>query len=300
MRRARHYNNMNLNIILLIIVTIIWGTTFPLLRTTGFHLNGLETSTLRFVVAAVCLLPFALKASRKVWRDGAILGSIALLSYVTQAYGLELISSNRSAFITSLNVLMVPFLGLMFGQRLSLQVIIAACLACTGIGLMSWNGAGDLSGDLATLGSALAYALYIILLSRFARSHNPITLAAALTVVMALLCIVAMVATGSHNGTLSTLLVRAEPVWKILVFLGVVASAGTLFLQALAQQKISAEKAAVIYALEPVFASVFGWWWLAETMTPQAALGAAIVVLAVVAGEWNFRPKAQSSTASMP
>ncbi len=285
---------MNLNVILLIIVTVIWGTTFPLLRTAGFHLNGLETSTLRFVVAALCLLPFAVKADRKTWHDGAILGSVALVSYVTQAYGLELITSNRSAFITSLNVLMVPILGLMFGGRLSLQIIIAACMACTGIGLMSWDGAGNLAGDAATLGSALAYALYIILLSRFARAHNPITLAATLTVVMALLCIVATATTGWYSGTLSTLLTRAEPVWKVLVFLGLVASAGTLFLQALAQQNISAEKAAVIYALEPVFAALFGWWWLAETMSLRAGIGALIVVLAVLAGEWNFKPKAKS------
>lgn len=285
---------MNLNVILLIIVTVIWGTTFPLLRTAGFHLNGLETSTLRFVVAALCLLPFAVKADRKTWRDGAILGSVALVSYVTQAYGLELITSNRSAFITSLNVLMVPILGLLFGGRLSLQIIIAACMACTGIGLMSWDGAGNLAGDAATLGSALAYALYIILLSRFAKAHNPITLAATLTVVMALLCIVATATTGWHSGTLSTLLTRAEPVWKVLVFLGLVASAGTLFLQALAQQNISAEKAAVIYALEPVFAALFGWWWLAETMSLRAGIGAMIVVLAVLAGEWNFKPKTKS------
>lgn len=285
---------MNLNVILLIIVTVIWGTTFPLLRTAGFHLNGLETSTLRFVVAALCLLPFAVKADRKTWRDGVILGSVALVSYVTQAYGLELITSNRSAFITSLNVLMVPILGLLFGGRLSLQIIIAACMACTGIGLMSWDGAGNLAGDAATLGSALAYALYIILLSRFAKAHNPITLAATLTVVMALLCIVATATTGWHSGTLSTLLTRAEPVWKVLVFLGLVASAGTLFLQALAQQNISAEKAAVIYALEPVFAALFGWWWLAETMSLRAGIGAMIVVLAVLAGEWNFKPKTKS------
>ena len=284
---------MNLNVILLIIVTVIWGTTFPLLRTAGFHLNGLETSTLRFIVAALCLFPFAARATRKTWRDGALLGSIALLSYVSQAYGLQLISSNRSAFITSLNVLMVPFLGLLFGGRLSLQIIIAACMACTGIGLMSWDGGGNLSGDLATLGSALAYALYIILLSRYAKAHNPITLAATLTVVMALLCIVATVASGVHEGTLATLPERALPIWQVLVFLGVVASAGTLFLQALAQQNISAEKAAVIYALEPVFASLFGWWWLAETMSARAGIGAAIVVLAVVAGEWNFKTKSE-------
>lgn len=284
---------MNLNVSLLILVTLIWGTTFPLLRTTGLHLNGLEATTLRFMVAALCLLPFAFRAPSKTWRSGAILGCVVLSSYVSQAYGLELISANRSAFITCLNVLMVPFLGLLFGARLSLQVVIAAGLACVGIGLMSWKGGGNLAGDGATLASALAYAFYIILLSRYAREHNPIMLAATQTVVMAAVCIVATTATGSYNHTLVSLLPRAELVWKILVFLGVIASAGTLFLQALAQQKISAGKAAVIYALEPVFASAFGWWWLSETMSLRACAGGVIVVCAVIIGEWNFERKIQ-------
>jgi drug/metabolite transporter (DMT)-like permease len=65
----------------------------------------------------------------------------------------------------------------------------------------------------------------------------------------------------------------------------VVATAGMLFLQAMAQRHVSADKAALIYALEPVFAAVFAWLWLAEVLTVQAAIGGAMVVFAVVMGE---------------
>jgi drug/metabolite transporter (DMT)-like permease len=70
-----------------------------------------------------------------------------------------------------------------------------------------------------------------------------------------------------------------------LLYLGVVASAGMFFLQAFAQRHVSAEKAAVIYAMEPVFAALFSWLWLSEVLTMRAALGAAIVVFAVVLSE---------------
>ena len=57
------------------------------------------------------MLPCTLRASRQAWIDGAVLGALVLVSYVAQAYGLQFISSNRSAFLTSLNVLMVLLLG---------------------------------------------------------------------------------------------------------------------------------------------------------------------------------------------
>ena len=66
-----------------------------------------------------------------------------------------------------------------------------------------------------------------------------------------------------------------------------------LFLQALAQRHVSADKAALIYAMEPVFAALFAWVWLHEGLSLRAALGAAVVVFAVVFSEW--KPKAAAT-----
>nr|WP_276510038.1 DMT family transporter [Niveibacterium umoris] len=278
----------------MLVVTLVWGTTFPLLKSAAATLSGVEISALRFLVAGAVMLPFAFKASRAAWRDGALLGVVALVSYVTQAFGLEYISSNRSAFITSLNVLMVPFLGLALGGRLNLQVLLAGALACFGIGLLSWEGGGNWVGDAATLVCALAYAIYVILLSRCAAAHNPRTLAATQIVLMAAFAVVWMLGSGLGGERLATLPARLQPVWVSVLYLGLVASAGMLFLQAVAQRHVAAEKAAVIYAMEPVFASIFAWLWLSESLGARGMVGGALVVGAVVLSEWRFSQAADA------
>jgi drug/metabolite transporter (DMT)-like permease len=282
------------SVLVLLFVTLVWGTTFPIIRAASAHLSGVEITALRFLVAGVCMLPFAVKASRAAWRDGIVLGTVALLSYVTQAVGLEYISSNRSAFITSLNVLMVPFLGLLVGGRLSIQIVSAAVLACAGIGLMSWGGGANLIGDSATFACALFYAIYVILLSRRIQAHESRTLAATQIVAMAVISVVWLLITDLHGDALLTLTARAGPVWTSMLYLGVVASASMLFLQAVGQRHVSAEKAAVIYAMEPVFAAVFGWWWLGEVMGVRGLVGGAMVVGAVILGEWRFSSRQRS------
>jgi drug/metabolite transporter (DMT)-like permease len=284
---------MNIHLLTLLFVTLVWGATFPVLKIATVHLSGVEVSALRFALAAVCMLPWALRAPRKAWWDGAVLGALVLFSYVAQAYGLQFISSNRSAFLTSLNVLMVPLLGLLFGNTLSWRVIVAAVMACAGIGLMSWDGGAHFMADAATVASAAAYALYVIVLSARAVRHEARSLAATQIVWMALLGSAWMLFDAQGTDKLQTLGARlnAEILWG-LAYLGVIATAAMLFLQARAQRHVAADKAALVYAMEPVFAAMFAWIWLSEGLTLRAALGGAIVVFAVVFSEWKSTLKA--------
>jgi drug/metabolite transporter (DMT)-like permease len=90
------------------------------------------------------------------------------------------------------------------------------------------------------------------------------------------------------SDTLQTLPSRISlPILAGLAYLGIVATAGMLFLQAMAQRFVSADKAALIYAMEPVFAALFAWLWLAEVLTLQAAIGGAMVVGAVILSEYR-------------
>jgi drug/metabolite transporter (DMT)-like permease len=279
---------LNRHVLALLFVTLVWGATFPVLKLATGHLSGVEISALRFGIAALCMAPWAMRASWLAWRDGGVLGSLVLVSYVAQAYGLEFISSNRSAFLTSLNVLMVPLLGIAFGQRATLMMLGSALVACTGIGLMSWDGGAHLLADSATVLGALAYALYVIVLSQRAGRHSARMLAATQIVWMAVLGMAWMLVASVGTDRLQTLFARTNlSIWLGLCYLGIVATAGMLFLQAMAQRHVSADKAALVYAMEPVFAALFAWLWLAESLTWLAALGALLVVSAVVASEWK-------------
>ena len=279
---------MNVHIASLLVVTAVWGSTFPVLKIATTSLSGFEVSSLRFMVAAVCMAPWALRASRLAWRDGAVLGFIALVSYVAQAYGLQTISSNRSAFLTSLNVLMVPFFGLAMGNPLSLRVVIAAFMACAGVGLMSWEGELSYLADATTVVGAAAYAMYVIGVSARAPHHSARHLAATQIVCMALMGMVLTPLAGTQTHPLATLASRLnQDAILSLVYLGVVATAGVLFLQALAQRHVSADKAAVVYAMEPVFAALFAWWWIGESLSASAAVGGLVIVSAVLLSEWH-------------
>ena len=278
-------------VLALLLATLVWGVTFPILKVATARLSGVEVSALRFLIAAVCMLPFVLKVPRHTWRDGLILGGLVLVSYVGQAFGLQFISSNRSAFLTSLNVLMVPLLAWGFGSRPGWLVFVAAALACLGIGLMSFDGGAHLLADSTTVLGALAYAGYVLLLSGRTALHSPHQLATAQMFCMALLGGLWMLADGGL-AAVQTLPHRLDlQIVGGLLYLGVVASAGMFFLQAVAQRHVSAEKAAVIYAMEPVFAALFGWLWLSEVLTLRAALGALIVVAAVVLSEMKPAPQ---------
>jgi drug/metabolite transporter (DMT)-like permease len=170
--------------------------------------------------------------------------------------------------------------------------MVAALLACVGIGLMSWDGGGNLIADAATVAAALAYALYVIVLSARAADHEAHSLAATQIVWMAVLGSAWMLADAVGTDKLQTLGSRlsADILWG-LAYLGVVATAGMLFLQARAQRHVSADKAALIYAVEPVFAALFAWVWLSEGLTLRAALGGAMVVIAIVFSEWKSSPR---------
>ena len=268
--------------LILLLVTVVWGMTFPVLKVATGLLSGVEITTLRFCIAALCMLPFVRGISFATWRDGFWLGALALFSMAAQAYGLQFIASNRSAFLTSLNVLMVPLLGLLLGGRPGWLIFVAAALACLGIGMMSYDGEAHLWADVATLLAALAYAVYTMGMSARARLHKAVQLASAQVWCMAAMGMVWMLLDSGPARVLSLPEVINLEVLLGLLFLGALASAATFFLQALAQTHVSAEQAAIIYAMEPVFAALFAWFYLAEVMTPMAQAGALVVIFAVV------------------
>jgi drug/metabolite transporter (DMT)-like permease len=256
-------------ILLLVLTTLIWGTTFPLLKTVVTDLSPAVLVCSRFVIGAIVMLPFCRQINRRLVVDGAILGAVLSSSYLTQMIGLQTVASNRSAFITSLN-------GVLLGRSLSKRVGVAAVLALAGIGVLSWEGGALTIGDLWVFGCAVCYAAYILLMESIAPKHPPLDLTIMQLMAIALLGLIW--AAPELSGQLQAL---QENIWAI-VYLGVMATAVTTWTQAIAQRHVSATETAIIYALEPLFAAVFAFWWIGESLGVRGLIGGAMVIVAMV------------------
>lgn len=271
-------------ILLLVLTTVIWGTSFPLLKQTLDVLSPAAILAVRFTLAAAVFSPWLRQLNPRLLRDGAILGAIYFTECVAALMGLELISANRSAFIISLNVILVPLLGTALGQRISSKTLLAAGLAIAGIGIMSWEGGGANWGDVLTFGCAIGIAVYILRLGTVAGHHPTLPLVAVQLGIMAVLSIIwalpqALVqpeAIGSHLST--------------LLYLGLVVTATPIWTQAIAQRWVPAHEAALLYTLEPVFAALFSFWWLREALGVRGLIGAALILTATIfsqSGQWK-------------
>ena len=135
-------NQHTQGILLLVVVTMLWGTTFPLVKQTVVNISPGALIAIRCSLAAVAFAPHLRDLNARLVRDGALLGLLLFSSLATQSLALESISANRGAFIASLNVILVPLLGQLLGQRLLLGTFLAAGLALSGIGVNVLGGWG--------------------------------------------------------------------------------------------------------------------------------------------------------------
>ena len=271
-------------VLLLVAVTAIWGTTFPLVKTLGERSLGPSAIiTVRFGFAALVLAPWIRRLTWLKIRDGVLLGTVAFGSYATQTIGLETVTSGRAAFLTGLNVIMVPLALVFLGRRLHRLVLVAAVVAVIGIALLSWDdGALRFSaGDVWILACAVFYAAYVLLLERFAPRHEVVALAAVQVLTVALLGMGWLVVRGPAE-SLHTLRHTSGGTWVTLAYLGVVAVALSTLLQTRAQQLVPAPVAAIVYTLEPVFGAAAAFAWRGERIARAGFVGGALVVAAML------------------
>jgi drug/metabolite transporter (DMT)-like permease len=266
-------------------VTIVWGTTFPIVKNAVESLSPAALTSTRFLVAALVLSPWLRQASRQLWIDGGLIALVLFISYITQIIGLTSISSSRAAFITGLNVILVPLLLPFLKQRVPYTAYIAGAVALFGIGLMSVQGISltFTIGDLWVLGCAITYALYIVMMDRVVSKYQPLPLAAVQVTVVAILGIIWAAPEFIANPPITAILEN----WLPIVFLGVVATAVTTLAQSFAQRLVPAFQTAVIYALEPVFAAVFSVWLLGDTFTNLGLVGAGCILIAMLVSQIN-------------
>jgi drug/metabolite transporter (DMT)-like permease len=279
-------------ILALLVVTLVWGTTFPAMKDMTGTLSANWIVVSRFAIAGVLLLPFLLRAH---WRDlayGFLAGVLLFFCYLAQVEGLALTSSNRNAFICGLNVLVVPLLGIAMGKWPDRRIALALGLAVTGLFALCWEGSFSWGrGDTLALTAAFLFGCYIKVMEVFSRRvERLMVLTTAQIWTVALFAglwialrevpqdAAAYVATIRHG--------LATFQWNLL-YLGVIATAAIISLQTWGQRHASANEAAVVYAFEPAAAAIFAYFWLGETMGQMQLLGALLLISGMIVSQWN-------------
>ncbi len=271
----------------LLAVTVVWGTTFPAMKLLSAHLDALQIIWLRFAIALLVLAPLWRGMLHHERRWGCALGLLLFLAFWLQIEGLARTSSNRNAFVTGLNVLVVPLIAMAFlGRRYGWRLWVACVMALAGMALMFHENEPWNLGDTLTLASTVFYALYILALEECARrtAAQPLRatrMAAAQATVMALASTVLLLAQGGM-GWLQSVADLPLDALLALLYLGLLASVVVVTLQAWGQQRVDAMRSAIVFGLEPVFAALTAWVLLGERLGWAGLGGAALIVAALV------------------
>jgi drug/metabolite transporter (DMT)-like permease len=264
-------------VLLLLVVTAVWGWTFVLVKDAVTHYPTLPFLQIRFAVALLVMaVPVHRLPTRRELEVGAVIGIVLAAGYLTQTAGLTITSPGNAGLITGLFVVATPLLNRLFGARIHWWTWTAVLISLVGLFLLTGGPSGMNVGDLLVLACAVLFALHIVLLGRW----SPGTSSAPLAMVQMGMCTLLF----SAGGTWS-LRMPGTSVWFAIVVTGLFASAFGYFIQTWAQAHISANRTALILATEPAWALVAAVILAGQRFGAVEAAGAALLLVAIVGHE---------------
>ena len=269
----------------LLLVTAVWGSTFVMVKEAVRETGPLTFLALRFALATAILAPIVLQREVRprpeLLAGGGAIGLLLFAGYALQTAGLQFTSASKAGFITGLAVVIVPLtVALVVGRPPSRATAAGVALATLGLALLSLRD--DLSigsGDLLVLGCAVAFALHILALGRFAPKADPLALTFAQIAAAAVLTTVgAALFEQPTPDQLRTVLPAAA-------FTGLFATVVAFYLQTQAQRFTTPTHTALIFSMEPVFAALFGYLLAGEHLDARALAGCGLILVGMLVAQ---------------
>lgn len=267
-------------------VAIIWGMGFVASQLSlDSKLTPFQIITLRFFISTVLMITIYRKKLKNIDKSsiiaGAILGFFLFIAFAFQTIGLQYTTPSKNAFLTAINVVMVPFLGtLIFKKPIDKYGIGGALLACVGVGVLTLNGNFNMNkGDSLTLICAIGFAFHIFFVGEYVKKYDPIlltTLQLTFAFIFSLISIVIMGQTDIHLNSKGILAVS---------YLGVFSTTLAFLLQNVSQKFTNETKAAIILSMESVFGSLASVMFLGEQMTLKISIGCILIFAAIIISE---------------
>ncbi|HDD64349.1 MAG TPA: DMT family transporter [Thermoprotei archaeon] len=266
----------------LLSLTFLWGTSFPAIKITVNGVGFIYYVFLRFIFASIVLIVLlAPKLNflelRRHFKPGVVLGVIFFLGLSFQGFGMEYTSASNSAFITSLSVVILYVIEVALGrEKLSLKLIGSIALSMLGVYMLSFEDSFTPNiGDMIVLVGSIFWALHIMFVGNYTRRYNLIYLLLT-QVLVTMICGVIPLPFASYPSRSIILAVLPHT-----VYLALACTILANMLQLYGQRYIRDVNAALIYLLEPVFATILSIIILGENISLRQSIGILAIVTAV-------------------
>ena len=273
--------------LLMVIVTIFWGASYT------FMMLGLESLEPYSIVALRCTIAFMIaglifykkmkNVNRKTLSYAAIQGFLLFIVLVLSLFGLQTTSASNAGFILSLSVVLIPIFTSFLERKLPSQAVIIAIL-CTLLGIIILTLKQSLTfqkGDILVAIAAVAYAIYLILNSKFTKSVESISYGVYQLGFTALFGIILTFTFETPT------LPSTTTSWIAILGLGIICTAFCFIAQSVVQQYTSPTHTGLIFSLEPIFAAIFAIIFLGELVTVQLIIGGCFILLGNLVAQYE-------------
>lgn len=271
----------------LILVTVIWGGGFVASDIALESMKPFQIMMVRFLLASV-LMGVISRGQRKseeklkdragVIKAGVLMGVTLFMGFAFQIIGLQYTTPSKNAFLTALNVVIVPFIAfVILKKKIGAKGIIGAVMSVLGVALLSLNGSFTVSlGDGLTLFCAVGFAFQIFFTSEFVKKYPASVLNTVQMFTAFVLSAISLMIFGGNDFQVTT------QGWLSALYLGVVSTTICYLLQTACQKYIDETKAAIILSMESVFGTIFSILILHEVVTVRMVIGCAVILAAVI------------------
>jgi len=275
--------------LMLLMITFFWGGSILLTKIGLVYLQEYNLITLRFGIAfllsGIVFYKNLIKTDFKTVKYAFILAFILFIVYVFATFGTKYTSVSNAGFLFSLTVIFIPVLSSIFlKQKPEKKVVLGIILSMVGIGLLTLHNQLKIGvGDLFCILSALFYAVHVMVTGAVAKHVNPISLGVLQLGFVGLLSIIFSIFMEKPK------LPGNYESWIAVLMLSIFCTGITFIVQIIAQQHTTPTHTGLIFSLEPVFSSVFAFFFTGETLTSRGYLGALLLLLSVLIAELDFK-----------
>ncbi|MFW9822668.1 MAG: DMT family transporter [Candidatus Thorarchaeota archaeon] len=272
-----------LAILLLVLTTVLWGTSFILTKNITETVPIFLYIGLRFAIAFLGFTPFFFhlkNLNKKMLFMSFITGMIYFIGFAIQTYGLQTTTAGKAGFVTGLSAIIVPFIAwVSFKKPITKRIWIAVILSVIGMAFLLLEGeSGIIIGDLIVLGSAVFWALFIIYNDKYIPLVDIYSYSMIQIGVISSISFISSLLLGESFSSLPL----SPSFWWVMVYMGVGVMTLTIFFQNWSQQYQGPTQTAIIFTLEPVFAALFGFLIGNELLSLFAWIGCGLIFTAII------------------